>query len=56
MRIRGTVSGVHDDEAPDAHLAALAIEHRCEIVTYDTAFGRFDGVTWLTPGDAAAGA
>lgn len=36
----------------DAHLAALAVEHRCEIVTYDTDFGRF-GVGWTTPGEAA---
>lgn len=34
----------------DAHLAALAIEHRGEIVTYDADFGRFPGVTWSTPG------
>ncbi len=34
----------------DAHLAALAIEHRGEVVTYDSDFGRFPGVTWSTPG------
>ena len=33
----------------DAHLAALAIEHRGSIVTYDTDFGRFDGVRWDSP-------
>jgi len=33
----------------DAHLAALAIEHRGGVVTYDTDFGRFPGVTWRTP-------
>ena len=38
----------------DAHLAALALEHRCEIVSYDTDFGRFDGVEWVTPADAAS--
>ena len=37
----------------DAHLAALAIEHRGEVVTYDSDFGRFPGVTWSTPGDLA---
>lgn len=36
----------------DAHLAALAIEHRGEVVTYDNDFGRFPGVAWRTPGDA----
>ncbi len=33
----------------DAHLAALAIEHRASIVSYDNDFGRFDGVRWDTP-------
>ena len=33
----------------DAHLAALAIEHRGSVVTYDHDFGRFDGVRWDTP-------
>ncbi|WP_454131799.1 TA system VapC family ribonuclease toxin [Microbacterium lacticum] len=33
----------------DAHLAALAVEHRAEVVTYDNDFGRFDGVRWTTP-------
>ncbi|MPZ65007.1 MAG: PIN domain-containing protein [Pseudonocardiaceae bacterium] len=35
----------------DAHLAALAIEHRGEVVTYDSDFGRFAGVSWSTPAD-----
>ena len=34
----------------DAHLAALAIEHRATIVTYDSDFGRFRGVAWKRPG------
>ncbi|AGB26787.1 putative nucleic acid-binding protein, contains PIN domain (plasmid) [Mycobacterium sp. JS623] len=33
----------------DAHLAALALEHRGGIVSYDSDFGRFDGVRWDTP-------
>lgn len=35
----------------DGHLAALAIEHRASIVSYDTDFGRFEGVRWQTPED-----
>ena len=35
----------------DAHLAALALEHRCGIVSYDNDFGRFPGVDWSIPGD-----
>lgn len=34
----------------DAHLAALAIEHRCSVVSYDNDFSRFDGVRWERPG------
>lgn len=33
----------------DGHLAALAIEHRASVVSYDSDFSRFDGVHWQTP-------
>ncbi|MBW0014129.1 type II toxin-antitoxin system VapC family toxin [Mycobacterium sp.] len=33
----------------DAHLAALAIEHRGSVVSYDTDFGRFPNVRWHRP-------
>lgn len=33
----------------DAHLAALALEHRAEIVSYDNDFARFEGVRWRRP-------
>ena len=33
----------------DAHLAALAIEHRAEIVSFDIDFDRFPRVRWSTP-------
>ncbi len=33
----------------DAHLAALAVEHRARIVSYDSDFSRFDGIRWDTP-------
>ncbi|KAA1244883.1 type II toxin-antitoxin system VapC family toxin, partial [Mycobacterium simiae] len=33
----------------DAHLAALAVEHRASIVSYDSDFGRFGGVRWDRP-------
>jgi uncharacterized protein len=33
----------------DAHLAALAVEHRATVVTFDTDFGRFKGVRWVEP-------
>lgn len=33
----------------DAHLAALAIEHKATVVSYDTDFARFPGVRWERP-------
>jgi toxin-antitoxin system PIN domain toxin len=33
----------------DAHLAALSIEHRGAVVSFDRDFGRFDGVDWRLP-------
>lgn len=37
---------------PDAHLAALAIENKGTVVSFDRDFGRFAGVTWLIPGSS----
>ena len=37
----------------DAHLAALAVEHRAKIITYDTDFARFPRVVWATPSSIA---
>jgi len=34
---------------PDAHLAALAIEHGAEVVSADTDFARFTEVRWSNP-------
>lgn len=33
----------------DAHLAALAIEHQCELHSNDTDFSRFPGLRWRNP-------
>lgn len=41
--------GVGGNLTNDAHLAALAIEHRCGIVSFDNDFERFDGVDWSQP-------
>ena len=35
---------------PDAHLAALALENKGTVVSFDRDFGRFAGVKWLIPG------
>lgn len=36
---------------PDAHLAALAIEHNCELYSSDADFARFPGLAWHNPLD-----
>lgn len=33
----------------DAHLAALAVEHDAEVVSFDSDFARFSGVRWRPP-------
>jgi toxin-antitoxin system PIN domain toxin len=44
------VGGMGGNLVNDAHLAALAIEHRAGIVSYDGDFARFPGVAWSIPG------
>jgi len=41
--------GVGGNLATDAHLAALAIEHQCELHSSDADFGRFSGLRWRDP-------
>ncbi len=33
----------------DAHLAALAIEHNCQLLSTDADFARFPGLNWMNP-------
>ena len=42
-------AGAAGDLAVDAHLAALALEHDAEVITFDRDFGRFPGVRWRAP-------
>jgi uncharacterized protein len=42
-------TGTAGNLTTDAHLAALAIEHHAEIVSYDRDFGRFAGVRHRLP-------
>lgn len=42
-------SGTAGNLASDAHLAALALEHGAEVVTFDRDFGRFAGLSWRLP-------
>jgi toxin-antitoxin system PIN domain toxin len=41
--------GVAGKLTTDAHLAALAIEHGCELHSNDADFGRFAGLRWVNP-------
>lgn len=44
-----THTGAHANLVPDAHLAALAIEHGLLLCSADGDFGRFPGVRWENP-------
>ncbi len=37
------------DLVPDAELAALAVEHGAEVISFDRDFARFPGVRWSQP-------
>jgi toxin-antitoxin system PIN domain toxin len=41
--------GVGGNLTTDAHLAALAIEHQCEVHSNDVDFARFPGLRWRNP-------
>ncbi len=44
-----TETGTGGNLVADAHLAALAVEHDATVVSYDSDFGRFRGLTWQPP-------
>lgn len=44
-------AGTSGNLTNDGHLAALAREHRGQIVSYDTDFARFPAVRWSRPDD-----
>ena len=45
----GLCKGIQGPLVSDAYLAALAIEHACELVTTDSDFARFEGLRWRHP-------
>jgi predicted nucleic acid-binding protein len=47
--------GVRANLVPDAHLAALAIEHGLTLCSADADFARFSGLRWHNPLRGAAG-
>lgn len=42
-------TGVHGNLVPDAHLAALAMEHGLTLCSTDGGFARFRELKWLNP-------
>jgi toxin-antitoxin system PIN domain toxin len=44
-----TAAGAAGNLTTDAHLAALAIEHQCELHSNDNDFARFSGLRWRNP-------
>ena len=42
-------AGTAGNLTTDAHLAALAIEHQCELHSNDADFARFPGLRWRNP-------
>ena len=44
-----TAIGTAGNLTTDAHLAALAIEHQCELHSNDNDFARFPGLRWRNP-------
>jgi len=41
--------GIHANRVPDAHLAALAIEHGLTLCSVDGGFARFRNLRWMNP-------
>ena len=46
-------TGARGNRVPDAYFAALAIESRCEWITFDRGFARYSGLKWRSPLDPA---
>lgn len=42
-------TGAHSNIVPDAHLAALAIEHGLTLCSADRDFAHFPGLRWINP-------
>jgi len=42
-------AGARGELVADAYLAALAIDHGCELITLDRDFARFPGLRWRQP-------
>lgn len=45
-----TATGSAGNLVNDAHIAAVALDHKATVVSYDNDFSRFPGVRWELPG------
>lgn len=44
-----TQPGLRANDVPDAHLAAVTVEHGLRLATSDSGFARFPGLEWFNP-------
>lgn len=44
-----TQPGLRANDVPDAHLAAVAVEHGLRLATSDSGYARFPGLEWFNP-------
>lgn len=49
LRACMATSGLRANDVPDAHLAALSLEHGLSLATSDSGFARFEGLRWFDP-------
>ena len=49
LKMLVSAAGTAGNLTTDAHLAALAIEHGCELCSTDADFGRFPQLAWTNP-------
>jgi toxin-antitoxin system PIN domain toxin len=54
LRVLFEATGVAASLTTDTHIAALAIEHQCEVHSNDSDFGRYPGLRWRNPLPGAA--
>lgn len=47
--VAGLCRSIKGPRVTDAYIAALAIEHGCELITTDSDFARFTGLRWRHP-------
>ncbi len=49
LRACMAATGLRANDVPDAHLAALSIEHGLSLATSDSGFARFEKLAWFDP-------